>query len=555
MMRRAFVVCLLLGACGRTGSHQAHDGPRLEGPESGSGAANSGETGGSAGAPVMEPEPSGCEHPYPGTAPLSMLKHDELGASLQQLLGSAEQAERLPPEDPSGPAITARYVEVMHEIAHATALEVVANPERLADVLDCDPAKAPAACQAHFIERFVGQAFRRPVTAADRTELGSVFELGQKLGNSFDSGVRAVIEVTLQSPEFLYLVELGTGAATGDVVALTPFETASRLSFFLTGGPPDPELFQAAENDRLQADQGLEEQVERLLGSPANRDHVVAFYRQLYGLYNDGSADPPITSDVLELAQEESRRFIEDVTFGSGTFRALLTEPTTWVNEPLARFYGYPDVTGNGFRPVKLNAKQRGGLFTQEVFLDATSHGARTNPIARGTFIINQLLCQHVPNEPAGLGPVEPPDLGTFTTTREQFAAATADPRCSGCHNVLNPPGFAFEHYDSVGRYREQENGQAVDSSGTLSISDAAGSFQNATELLAHIAESKDGQTCFVSHWLEHAFRRRLELEDACLLTELSQSFADSGGNVPQLVLALAKSDQFKYRLSSELRP
>jgi len=552
MMRRAFVVCLLLAGCGRTGSHGA---PQEQEPESSAGAPSVGETG-AAGAPVMEPKPIGCEHPHPGAAPLSRLNHDELRLALQQLLGTGEQTDRLPPENAAEVEVSAQYVEAMHEIAHTTAQQVVTDPERLAAVLDCDPANAPEPCQAHFIERLVRQAFRRPPTEEDRAELSHVFEQGQSLGNGFEDGVRAVIEVTLQSPEFLYLVEHGTGAATNGVVALTPFETASRLSFFLTGAPPDSELFQAAENDRLQADQGLEAQVQRLLGSAVNREHVVAFYRQLYGLYNDGSADVPIASDVLELAREESRRFIDDVTFGAGTFRALLTEPTTWVNEPLARFYGYPGVTGEQFRQVQLNPNQRGGLFTQQVFLDATSHGARTNPVARGTFVINQLLCRHVPTEPVFTDPIQPPDGGTFTTTREQFTAETAAPTCSGCHSILNPLGFAFEHYDSVGRYREQENGYAIDSSGTLSLTDAAGTFQNATELLAHIADSKDGQTCFVSHWLEHAFRRPVDAtEDACLLAELSQSFADSGGSVPQLLQALAKSDRFKYRLNSELAP
>jgi hypothetical protein len=551
MRRRSLAAALLfvLSACGRTGS-KASD----EGSGNTAGSSNVAPTGGGAGGRVMDPETRDCEHPHPGAAPLSMLTNDELRLSLQELLGKAEQTERLPPEDDSG-SVSELLVSVMHDIAHATAQTIVSDPTRLAAVVDCDPAAGAEACSAHFIERFLRQAFRRPATSEERTEMGDVFQRGQELGRNFDSGVRAVIEVTLQSPEFLYLLEFGSGPANNGVVALAPFEMAARLSFFLTGGPPDADLSEAAEQGRLQQGSGLEEQVRRLVGSPANRDHVVSFYRHIYRLQNDGSAEVPVSNELLEFAREETRLFIEDATFEIGTYRALLTEPTTWLNEPLARFYGYSDVTGAEFRKVELDPAKRAGLFTQQAFLDATSFTRRPGTMQRGLVVLNQLLCVNMPPDPPSLDPIEPPDPLPDGTWRKQLEAFTSPAECAGCHAILNAAGFAFEHYDAVGRYRTLDAGQPIDASGTLSVTDAAGTFEDATQLLQHIANSKDGQACFVRHWLEHAYRRQLDTEDSCVMAELTRSFEESDGSVVQLMLALARSDRFKYRLNSELAP
>jgi hypothetical protein len=550
MRRSSFAAALLfaLSACGRTGSRRSD-----EKPSNSAGSSNVSPTDGGAGGRAAEPEPLDCEHPHPGAAPLSMLTNDELRRSLQELLGKAEQTERLPPEDDSA-SLTERLVSVMHDIAHATAQAVVTDAARLAAVLDCDPATGAEACRAHFIERFLRQAFRRPATPEERAQMGNVFQRGQELGGNFDGGVRAVIEVTLQSPEFLYLLEFGSGPVEDGVVTLAPFEMAARLSYFLTGGPPDADLFEAAEQGRLQEGNGLEEQLRRLVGSPANREHVVSFYRQIYRLHNDGSAEVPVSNELLAFAREETRLFIEDATFDIGTYRALLTEPTTWLNEPLARFYGYENVTGAEFRKVELDPAKRAGLFTQQAFLDASSFTNRPGTIQRGYFVLNQLLCLNMPPDPPPVGPIEPPDPQPGGTWREQLMAFTSDASCAGCHEHLNAAGFAFEHYDGVGRYRTLDAGQPIDASGTLSATDAAGAFQDATQLLPLIANSKDGQACFVSHWQKHAYRRQLDMEDSCVTAELARSFQESDGNVVQLMLTLAQSDRFRYRLESELR-
>jgi hypothetical protein len=270
------------------------------------------------------------------------------------------------------------------------------------------------------------------------------------------------------------------------------------------------------------------------------------------GTTND---DLGYTTQIAALAQEESQRFVEDITFdGAGTFRALLTEPSTWVNAPLAQFYGLPGVVGTDFREVALDPAKRGGILTQAAFLRAHAHTAHTSPVHRGIAVLHDLLCVEVLPPPLDIGPLSPPDPSP-ATIRERLTVATEGLQCRSCHDDINPLGFAFEHYDAVGKWQDTDNGEAVDASGVLGKTDAAGPFRDAIELLKRIAESEDAKACFVGHWLTQAYRRPAEAGDACAVEQVSQAFAESDGNLVELMVALAKSDNLRYRLKSELTP
>ena len=262
--------------------------------------------------------------------------------------------------------------------------------------------------------------------------------------------------------------------------------------------------------------------------------------------------DPELEQSLLRLVPFR----VEDVTFDSaGTFRALLTEPSTWVNGPLAQFYGLPGVTGADFQKVALDPSRRAGVLTQAAFLRAHAHAASTSPVHRGLAVLRELLCVEIPPPPAEVDPVlEPPDPAP-ATMRERLTVATQAAACRSCHDDINPLGFAFEHYDAVGKWQDTDNGLAVDTSGVLTKTDAAGSFADAIELLKRIADSDDAKACFVGHWLAQAYRRPAEAGDGCAVEQLSQAFADSDGTLVELMVSLAKSDNFRYRLKSELTP
>lgn len=550
------LVSLLLTACGKTGGNDEPASPP-------SGAAGRTSTGGGSGpTDPGEPVESACTDQASrlGPSPLSRLSNFELNRSLKALVGDYpfDSSFQWLPEDygftvPSelqGPTDA-----VYHALAHHLALRFSQNSPALQALGPCDPAASgEATCKAQFLNRFLQRAYRRAVTDEDIAEMTPVFAEGQKLGGDFSSGVRAVVEVALHSPEFLYLLELGGGTESGEAVALTGFESASRLSYFLTGAPPDDALLALAAKGPLSGEQ-LESEARRLLGSAPNRELVRHFYTQLLGLttLRDNTAQG-YSPEIAQLAYEATGRFVEDVTFdGSGTYHALMTEPSAWVNRLLAPYYGVTGVESDAWQKVMLNPQQRSGLFTQVSFLANTSHSVEPSPIQRAMIVLRRALC-YEPQPPPPDVVIAPPEVVTGTL-RERLTQFTADPTCMGCHADLNPIGFAFQNYDGVGKWRDAEPEGPVDASGTLLRTDARGDFKNAIGLLARIADSDDGKACFASQWLTQALRRVPDAGDACAHEQIVQAFNDSNGNLLELLVALAKTDNLRFRLKSELAP
>jgi hypothetical protein len=527
--------------------------------------------GGAAGAPPAAggsnnlplPAPLSCDGTHVGPAPLTRLDGFELGRSMSDALREAPAAvdgSKLL-EDGLGNSrddATPALVLSVHEVAHAAALKLSQNEAWLRSVTDCDPlVRSNDECRDQFLERFLPRAYRRALVDEDRSEMTAVFENGVELGGDFASGVRAVVEVALQSPDFMYLIELGQdGDAPAGVRALTGYETAARLAYFLTAAPPDDELFAAAAQGPF-TPSAIEAQARRLLGSAKSREALRHFYGMRFPIEDELGPNPEqgYTDSIAALAREESGRFLEDVTFdGTGTFRALLTEPSTWVNEPLAKFYGYPNVTGDAFRKIQLDGTQRGGLFTQSAFLHATSNGSVGDAVRRGLGIMRRVLCNDLPPPPPNVNmvPVAP---SADTTLRMKLEQVTSAAPCQGCHRDINPIGFAFGHYDAFGRWLDQDNGQPIDSSGELYRTDASGPFRDAIELMTHIAESRDAKACFVTSWLSAAYRRDADPADACATDAVLKAFEESDGNLVELMVALAQTDNFRYRAASEFEP
>jgi Protein of unknown function (DUF1588)/Protein of unknown function (DUF1592)/Protein of unknown function (DUF1595)/Protein of unknown function (DUF1585) len=548
----ALVLSLLGVGCGKTDSSLPGTPPAMTG---GSGAATGG-------VPVGGAAALACDGPHPGPAPLGRLGNFELNRALRDLFSDvpgleapAKLIEDRYSDDPTTEANT-QAVSMLHDVVHDLALRLTDSAAQIQGVTGCNQlAQGEAACEAQFLDKFLKRAYRRALTDEDRAEMREVFAAGQELGGDFASGVRAVVEVALQNPDFVYLIEQGSGQPAGDAVELTSYETAARLAFFLTGSAPDNDLLAAADQGALGPAE-LEAQARRLLGAAPNREVLRHFYSRLLGLeFLEPNEALGYTAELIAAAQEESARFVEDVTFDDGgTYRALLTAPTTWVNGPLARFYGYPNVDGSAFQKIQLDPAKRLGILTQSAFLRATSPPNRTSPVHRGLRVLEQMLCYKMPPPPPGIAlpSVDPPP---DSTTRQRLELATNEPTCQGCHREINPVGYMFEHYDQVGLWRDTENGFPIDSSGELFRTDMQGKFKDAIELVERMAESRDAKACFVGHWLEAAYRRGEAAEDACSRQEQEQVFANTDGKVVELMIALTKTDNFRYRLKSELAP
>lgn len=288
-----------------------------------------------------------------------------------------------------------------------------------------------------------------------------------------------------------------------------------------------------------------------MLQSPQARETVASFYADWLGmgslerLSKDEPRFPNYRSDLRAQLGEETQRFIEDVFWNQdANIRTLLTAPFTFLNGPLATFYGVGVVTGPAWEKVSLAGSPRAGLLTQASFLALNAKSNQSSPIHRGAFVREQLLCDELPSPPAGLV-IEPPALDTNLTTRERFALHSNKPECAACHTLMDPIGLGFERFDAVGSYRDHENGRAIDESGAINGSDIEGPFTGPLELSNRLAQSRQVQSCVVTQWYRRAFGRHEVDADHCAIQALDQRFEQVGFDVKKLLLEIVQSPAF----------
>lgn len=502
-------------------------------------------------------------------ATLRRLTRFEYNNTVRDLLGDATYpANAFPSEvlgngfgnDANAQSVSSLLAEQYNTVAEDVALRATETPEKLGALATCaagitatTDAGTEAGCAEELLERLATRAFRRPLEAGELEALIELREAIRAEGADFPTSIAAVIEAILQSPDFLYRVEHGEVGEDGRRRP-TDHEMATRLSYFLWGTMPDDALFAAAESGELSTAEGVRSHAERMLADERSRPVVRFFFDNLLpisglaDLERDPALYPAFSGQIGALMREETHTFLQHEIFeGSGTWPGVLTAPHTFVNQPLAEFYGIPGVVGEEFRKVDLDTSQRLGLLTQAGMVAGTIHSNTTNPVVRGAFIVRNLMCSDIPLPPSELAEeIKPPDPGSGATARERYSRHSEDPACSGCHSLMDPVGLAFENYDPVGQWRDTENGVAIDASGSLPAvpgSTAAGPV----ELVQLIAAAEQTQACFVERWADFAYGRTRAAEDECTQLRLEEEFAAAGYDVQQLLLSLTQTDDFLY--------
>jgi Protein of unknown function (DUF1592)/Protein of unknown function (DUF1588)/Protein of unknown function (DUF1585)/Protein of unknown function (DUF1595)/Protein of unknown function (DUF1587) len=519
------------------------------------------------------PDPTLVSACMPNSAPrlpvtsLRRLTRFEYDNTVRDLLGdsSGPAGASLPFDqiwtlEESVPDFSAAVIGAYHSMAHGLAVNATKDAASLKALTGCDAAvSGEPACQQTLMDTFLPRVLRRPLDANDVADFGEAFDTGRALGGDFASGVRAVLEVALQSPEFLYRPELGQPAdpALPGLTRPTPHEMASRLSYLLWGSLPDAVLVDAARADTLRTKEQIATQARRMLDDPRARDMVRAFYFRLFGLEVPGATTSLATpansaafpADMPGLLLAETSAFIDEVTWrGPGDLQTLLTAPLTFMNGRLAQFYGTSGVSGDAFQKVALDPTRRAGILMQGSVLSATSHVNSGSPVLRGIPVFQRLLCQYVPPAPSGAVLPDPNADTSKLTTRERYEPDLADTQCASCHRNMDPIGFAFEHFDQFGRWRDIENGKPIDGTGEIFETDARGTFDGPIQLVARLVQSHDAQNCYVRNWMSFGYGRAVAPEDACSLQFLQGAFAQAKGNVRELLVALTQSDAFLYK-------
>lgn len=512
------------------------------------------------------PPPTGtttplCQTKDPGPAIVRRLTRVEYSNTVRDLLGvAAGAADGFPVEERrlgfdnnagalgTSPVLVEQYLNA----AEKAATDVVTN--RLSSVVPCDAATAGVdACGQQFIHAFATKAYRGSLSDDDVALLTSVFDGGK--ATDFKTGVLLVIEAVLQSPRFLYRVEFGTAPQGGEaVVPLDNWEMATRLSYLLWQTMPDDELRAAAQSGLLTQPQDIDLQVERMLQDPKAHRVVADFHNQwlrvgeIATVEKDHTAFGSFTPTIAGLMQQEARLFLDDVAWqGDANLNALFTAPYTFVNGPLAAYYGITGVSGADFVKTPLDSTPRAGFLTQGGILSLLGNANQTSPVHRGKFVREQLLCSDLPPPPADLM-IKPPELSTTLTTRQRFTQHAADAACSVCHKLMDPIGLGFESFDGAGRFRTVENGQAIDSTGQVLSSDIAEPFDGLVDLQSKLAASEQVRACVATKWFRYGYGRGETDADACSLGKLKSSFAEGGYKFRDLLVALTRSNAFLYR-------
>lgn len=419
-----------------------------------------------------------------------------------------------------------------YQAASATlAKRVVDDAEALARILPRGSAGIGSDEEARqFIEQFGKRAHRRPLTSE---QLDAYMALYQKGLTSYDDtpdyrgGVRLVLEAFLQSPYFLYRVE-ESSAVSGGRLALDGYERANRLSYFLWGTMPDDELFAAADTGRLADTAGVRAEAERLIQHQRAADVFVNFFERVleverYEIISPSTTlFPDVSANLIESATEETRRFILHEMFEkAGSLRDLLTSTTTYVNTDLAAIYGLSGSFDDTFREVSLDPAQRRGVLTHIGFLASHATSREPDPIHRGVFVARRLNCLPISAPPNDIPPLPPSDPNK--SNRQLVADHTESvPACRTCHGALiNPFGFAYEHYDAVGAYREMDGSHQVDASVVVPLSQGDVQVANALELADALAESPGVHECVSGHLISFALGRPGLEADSTLISEL----------------------------------
>lgn len=445
------------------------------------------------------------------------------------------------------PALAEQY----QTAAEALSKKATAN---LTSLLGCDPTGAEQACVQQFIRDFGKRAWRRPLTTEEQARLLAVFT-GARATLPVDASVQMVIEVLLQSPQFVYLLEPAAGAAAGSVRALDSWQVAARLSYFLLGSMPDAALFAEAERGALSSAEQVAAQARRLLALPRARERIGLFFTEWMHLRNvdrmqkDPTLFPNYSLELGPALRQQVELFATSVILDQrGTAADLLSAPYTFMTPALAPLYGVAAPTAPGFTRVELDPARRAGLLTHVGIMASLAKSNQTDPVHRGKFVRERLLCQTVPPPPVNAN-ITPPEVSPDATTRQRFTQHRADPACAACHTLMDPIGLGFEHYDALGQWRDTENGLPIDSTGDVTGSDVAGAFDGAVQLTERLSQSQQVKDCLVQTWFRFAQGRAIADEDQPNLESLKASFVASQFEISELMIAVTQTSAFRSQL------
>jgi hypothetical protein len=437
-----------------------------------------------------------------------------------------------------------------------TGISETASRER---IFSCRPTSAAEErpCARQILSRLASDAYRRPITSGELDRLTPLFDKAAAKGG-FEAGVRSALEAILASPYFIFRMEKEPELAKpGGTYRVADVDLASRLSFFLWGTPPDQELLALANKGALSVPATLDKQTRRLLADPRAEALGSRFAGQWLRLQDIDKVHPdpnnyPNFDDNLAAAmRRETELFFNSLVREDRSVLDLYRANYTYVNDRLARHYGFPGVSGGEFRRVEYPDDTRRGLLGQGSVLVQTSLANRTSPVLRGKWVMEVLMGTPPPPPPPDIPTLEETagaKNGKMLTTRERMEMHRANPSCTSCHRFMDPIGLALDNFDVTARWRERENGMPLDTRGDFYDGTAV---TRPSELTAALLKRPVPLVrTFAENLMAYALGRRVEYFDQPAIRAIAKTAAANDYKMSSFILGIIKSDAFQMRRS-----
>jgi hypothetical protein len=269
----------------------------------------------------------------------------------------------------------------------------------------------------------------------------------------------------------------------------------------------------------------------------------------------DPAIHPEIVPELTAALEEESRAYFRELFWNRGAaLEELFVSPVRVRNGALAAYYDDDSVGADQAELTVIEGEideRSFGLLSQAGLLMSIARNEPTQIIFRGRFIRAKLLCQRI--SPPMAGTVPPlPQIDPEATTREQVTQHTAEGECAACHTLLNPPGFALEHFDTVGRWRDDERGLPIDATAEIIGVGIDAPVDGALALSQALADNDTVRACAVAQMFEFAVGREPEPDDACVTDDLYATFVESGGDLQALLVDIVASEAFTERVAPQ---
>ncbi|MEP6962224.1 MAG: DUF1592 domain-containing protein [Acidobacteriota bacterium] len=423
------------------------------------------------------------------------------------------------------------------------------EPASRKKILICDLKTGPA-CMERILSTLAHRAFRRPVAKAELASLMKIADVAKKEGLSDERALQLAMQAILVSPDFLFRLE--RDPAGGQAHTISNIELASRLSYFLWSSMPDDELLSLAEAGKLSDQKTLDAQVHRMLADQRSASLADNFagqwleIRNLDSMKPDPDKFPEWSAELREDMRTETRMFFDYILRQNRPVVEFLDARYTFLNEPLARYYGVDGVKGTDFRKVELTDGHRGGVLSQASVLAVSSYPSRTSVVLRGKYILENILGSPPPPPPPNVPPLDEDAVGTSLSLRQQMEKHRENPACAVCHSKMDPLGFALENYDVIGKWRTMDGKFPVDSTGTL----ADGTKFEGPAEMRRVLTSKLPQfaECVAGKMMIYALGRGVNQSDRRTLTQITRNWEAKGFAFQDLIFEIIQSLPFQSR-------